>query len=127
MGHDPLLKLSGIAIQLAECLEKARKPKDAYEVYMQTLPDFFDQFSVYPPQSSAPPQRHPGWNDAPLSGQGRLRAVGVANRAAMLAQHLQGTSIETPPCVVSSDVRPPAWTRSWNDIEMHLRTFAGGF
>ncbi|KIM23632.1 hypothetical protein M408DRAFT_332245 [Serendipita vermifera MAFF 305830] len=124
MGPEPLLKLSGISIQLAECLEKARKPKAAYEVYMHTLPYFFDQFDVYAPQTEQAAQRHSEWKDVPLSGQGRLRAVGIANRAAMLAQHLQGTGIEPPLCTTSTSELPSRWTRSWDEIELFLRTFA---
>jgi hypothetical protein len=126
MGEDPLLKLSGISIQLAECLEKAKKPKEAYEVYMQTLPDFFDQFSIYSPKPGSVPERHPGWDIAPLTGKGRLRAVGIANRAAMLAQQLQGTGAVPPSCEgPTPSAGLPRWTKSWEDIEMYLRTFAG--
>ena len=127
MGEDPFLKLSGISIQLAECLERAKKPKAAFEVYMQTLPDFFDQFSIYSPKPGSVPERHPGWDIAPLTGKGRLRAVGIANRAAMLAQQLQGTGVVLPACEGSTttSVGPPPWTKSWEDIEMYLRTFAG--
>ena len=127
MGEDPFLKLSGISIQLAECLERAKKPKAAFEVYMQTLPDFFDQFSIYSPKPGSVPERHPGWDIAPLTGKGRLRAVGIANRAAMLAQQLQGTGAVPPSCegFTTSAVGPPPWTKSWEDIEMYLRTFAG--
>jgi hypothetical protein len=125
MDKDPLLKLSGISIQLAECLEKAKKPKAAYEVYMQTLPDFFDQFSIYSPKPGSVIERHPGWDIAPLTGKGRLRAVGLANRAAMLAQQLQGTGMAPPTCEGSTVSSTGQWTKSWEDIEMYLRTFAG--
>jgi len=124
MGEDPLLKLSGISIQLAECLERAKKPKDAYEVYMQTLTDFFKQFSVYSQTVDSVSQRHSGWAIVPLTGKGRLRAVGIANRAAMLAQGLQGTGVELP----RTELAVPEsahWTKSWEEIEMYLRTFSG--
>jgi hypothetical protein len=125
MGEDPFLKLSGISIQLAECLERTKKRKAAYEVYMQTLPDFFDQFSIYSPNPDSVPERHPGWKIAPLTAKGRLRAVGIANRAAMLAQELQGTGVEPPSCEGLTTAGQPRWTKSWEDIEMYLRTFAG--
>lgn len=86
---------------------------------------------------------HPDWTALSLqdteSGRVRLRAISMANSAAALAEELQATRIAVPSTDTTSasptgDKRqpnnqdgswPPSWTKSWENIEMNLRTFAG--
>jgi hypothetical protein len=112
----------------------------------------FEQFKVYdhtsdeykifeggnPSSNTAGRERHPDWETLPLSGKARVRAVGFANRAALLAEVLQKSRKEVPlpramgerEGAISSESRkaqswPPRWTKTWNSLELHLRTFSG--
>jgi hypothetical protein len=46
-SENPLLKLTGISIQLAGALEAAGKKKEAFTVYVQAIGDIYEQYQVY--------------------------------------------------------------------------------
>ncbi|PVF93398.1 hypothetical protein CPB86DRAFT_790178 [Serendipita vermifera] len=155
-SDEPHLKLTGIAAKLGECLEHAGKNKEAFTVYVETLGNLFEQFKVYDDRAheeykvfdggdlssasgTSGRERHPDWDILPLSGKTRVRAVGFANRAALLAEMLQNPRTKIPPPHVlgepsSRDRKgepkakgqscPPSWTKTWNSLELHLRTFS---
>lgn len=138
LSPDPQMKLSGIATKLGEALELSGKKSSALLVYLQTLADLFPQFDIYPSTPSnliesgymrfgengqldkeiKVERKHPGWKEVEVGGRSRLRAVGLANRAAMIAEALQATKTIPPRSNVG-------WTRSWSQMELYLRTFSG--
>ncbi|KAG8808830.1 hypothetical protein FRC18_004833 [Serendipita sp. 400] len=141
---DPHLKLTGIAAKLGECLEAAGKPEDAFIVYLESLSMLFNQFSIYGGlkdetlesyrlfgEEQKESRLHPDWETAALSAKARLRAVGIANRAAMLAQIIQRSNPPVPRVKKTSSETPnapsaPPWTQSWSELELYLRSFSAG-
>ncbi|KAG8781113.1 hypothetical protein FRC15_009030 [Serendipita sp. 397] len=139
---DPHLKLTGIAAKLGECLEAAGKPEDAFIVYLESLSMLFNQFSIYGGlkdetlesyrlfgEEQKESRLHPDWETAALSAKARLRAVGIANRAAMLAQIIQRSNPPVPRVKKTSSETPnapsaPPWTQSWSELELYLRSFS---
>lgn len=137
LSPDPHIKLTGIAVKLGEALELSGKKSSALHVYIQTLGQLFPQFDVYKDDNDnhmtfnmdgtldtefKRERKHPDWKHLPVGGKSRLRAVGLANRAAMLAEGLQITNTLPPPPAASAE-----WTKSWNAMELYLRTFSGTF
>jgi hypothetical protein len=137
LSPDPHIKLTGIAVKLGEALELSGKKSSALHLYIQTLAQLFPQFNVYKDDDDESRDnrtfnedgtldkqfrketKHPDWKHVPLGGKSRLRAVGLANRAAMLAEGLQTTNT-LPPLAQFAE-----WTKSWNAMELYLRTFSG--
>lgn len=142
--EDPHLKITGIAAKLGEILESQGKTREAYIVYVEALSELFPQFALYgtldPDKDfslfgTSNTVRHPDWSKLELGGKARLRAVGLANRAATLAQGMQRTKAATTPPVTKrpqqdsqrpdgSTSWPPTWTKSWEEIELQLRSFS---
>ena len=71
-GTEPYLKLSGIAIVLAEVLESSNRPNESYETY-----------------SAALAQLRAAQEQAPLSGRERMRAVALAHKLGEMAETQQ--------------------------------------
>ena len=71
-GTEPYLKLSGIAIVLAEVLESSNRPNESYETY-----------------SAALAQLRAAREQAPLSGRERMRAVALAHKLGEMAEVYQ--------------------------------------
>ncbi|KAL6302750.1 hypothetical protein BKA93DRAFT_387690 [Sparassis latifolia] len=72
-GTSPYLKLSGIAIALAEVLEAHERPQPAWDVYV----DAIEQFTRLRKQG------------VPLSGPERMRAVAIASKLGEMAETYQ--------------------------------------
>ncbi|GBE83883.1 hypothetical protein SCP_0509400 [Sparassis crispa] len=72
-GTSPYLKLSGIAISLAEVLEAHERPQPAWDAYV----DAIEQFTRLRKQG------------VPLSGPERMRAVAIASKLGEMAETYQ--------------------------------------
>lgn len=112
---------------------------------MQSLAEAFPQFNIYDDggqgvnlsdengtlredKSFKKDPRHPDWKKIQLDGKARLRAVGLANRAAILAEGLARNPMQNmapPVSVTSGNDGTVGWASNWSDIEMYLRTFSG--
>jgi hypothetical protein len=87
-GSEPYLKLSGISVVLAEVLEANNKPREAYEVLLESLQTIRDATVRSRKQASTPDAA-----GSPTPRE-RMRAVALASKLGSMAETYQLPSAE---------------------------------